>query len=292
MQSQLSLRVSKAREVKEDVKANPDSACKQDDMTTRPPLHTLHPRRYFDASPTWFAWNKLTAHDVHALRTEPGFEGQNIYFYRNHPIRYVRLVGLIVGIDVVAGGKYILLALDDGSGACITVKITRREVKKNDDGVAELLSSTTVDNLTVHSDFALPTILIDDQAVDIGTVLRCNGTLSSFRNVRQLELLRVWIVKDTAREAEAWADAAKWKQEVLSKPWVLTKAQRDEIDENTRKEEKSERERVRRKREWQAKYGEKRRVQQEKREAKRKAEEVKLNMGALKGSHVIAAPWE
>jgi len=37
---------------------------------------SIYPKRYFDASRTWFEWNKVTAKDVFALREERGFEGR------------------------------------------------------------------------------------------------------------------------------------------------------------------------------------------------------------------------
>lgn len=40
---------------------------------------TIYPKRYFDASRTWFEWNKVTAKDVFALREERGFEGEQHY---------------------------------------------------------------------------------------------------------------------------------------------------------------------------------------------------------------------
>lgn len=38
-------------------------------------MNTIYPAYSFRASPTYFAWVKLTCADIHALRSEPGFEG-------------------------------------------------------------------------------------------------------------------------------------------------------------------------------------------------------------------------
>jgi hypothetical protein len=38
--------------------------------------HSIYPAYTFSASPTWFAWVKLTAADIHGLRTEPAFHGK------------------------------------------------------------------------------------------------------------------------------------------------------------------------------------------------------------------------
>jgi hypothetical protein len=46
-------------------------------MTTQPlPEFQIYPAYTFRASPTFFAWVKLTAADIHQLRTEKGFEGR------------------------------------------------------------------------------------------------------------------------------------------------------------------------------------------------------------------------
>lgn len=243
--------------------------------------YEIYPRRYFDASPTWFAWNNLTAQDVVNLRTQPGFEGQQIYFHLNHPIKFVRLVGLVVDIEVKAG-KYIVISLDDGSGSCLEVKTSFRQVKEDDR--AKYPSNTIVDNFDVHVRLGLPTLHIDKQAVEIGDVIKVKGTIDTFRNTRQLKLERISTVKDTSAEVRAWTETANWKRDVLSKPWVLTKEKRDEIDGQIRRDEVKQRERTKKRRAYDEQYAEQKKRKLEKVEAKRKHSEEKYNAGALSGS--------
>lgn len=246
--------------------------------------YEIYPKRYFDASPTWFAWNNLTATDVNSLRTEPGFEGQQIYFHLNHPIRFVRLVGLLVDVEIKAG-KFILLSLDDSSGACVEIKTTIRKVKEDDH--AEYPSNTLVDNLDVLTSLGVPTVYINKQTADIGTVIKAKGTLDTFRNTRQLKLERIWTVKDTNEEAKAWSETASWKQDVLAKPWVISREKRGEIDEEIRQNELKERERSKKRKAFDARHAEKKRQKLEKAELKRKREEQKYDAGALKGSNIV-----
>lgn len=253
---------------------------------TRPSGLQIYSRRYFDASPTWFQWNRLLANDVHGLREEYGFEGQNIYFHLNNPIRYVRLVGLVVDIEIKSN-KYILITLDDSSGSCIEVKTQFRNIKEDDH--AEYPSNTDVDNVDVHISLGIPAILINKESIDIGTVVKVKGTIDSFRRTRQLKLERAWTVKDTNEEAKAWSETAQWHRDVLSQPWVLTKAQRDEIDEQIAKDAVKDREMSRKRKVWDAKYAEKKKRHLEKHESRRKREEERLNAGALPGSNVIPA---
>ena len=269
----------------------------------------IYPKRYFDKSPTWFAWNRITAADIYALRTERGFQGQNVYFHLNHPIRFVRLVGVVIGLESVANGKYTLLTLDDASGKCIEVKIVRRQTiaaemegaRIDGDDVLAFPSNTMVDNVDVFFDNmgGLPRVVIDSRVVvEVGMILRIKGTLDSFRNERQIELKLVRTIKDTNEESASWLDTAKWKRDVLSKPWVLTERDMREVDDLIREEDKRERDKQRKKREWAKKYEEKKRAfddkkkaHNEKKEAKREKQERQFNDGALDGSDVIPAPW-
>ncbi|KAK4972514.1 hypothetical protein LTR28_012438 [Elasticomyces elasticus] len=240
--------------------------------------HQIYPARYFTASPTWFTWNKLTAADIHALRTERGFEGQNVYFHLNHPIRFIRLVAPVVAIDDI-NPKYTILTLDDGSGATIEVKIVRLAAAVAQGSTRR--SNTEVDNTTIRSTLGTFEVLIDGAPVDIGTVIKAKCTISTFRQVRQLELQRVSVVRDTNEEARAWAELAEFKERVLAKPWSLTEQEMKEIDESIRAERSKEREREMKRKEVDAKNKEKRRRHDEKAERRRRREEVDMAVGAL-----------
>jgi len=258
-------------------------------MTARSPKPPIYPKRYWDASTTFINWNKLTALDIHnALHTEPGFGGQDIYFYGNHPIRFVRIVGLLV--DIETRGRYTILSVDDSSGACIDVKITSRPVKLGDEG--EYPSNTTIDNVDVKLEWGIPTLHLDFKPIVLGSALEFKGTISVFRATRQLDLKRLLPVPNTNAEAAAWVKTAKWKQNVLSRPWVLTQQERDAIDDKIRREERNERAKVKKRREWVARHGAERLRHEEKKEERRKRAEARMNVGALKGSEVIRAPWE
>ncbi|KAH9812969.1 Telomere regulation protein Stn1 [Teratosphaeria destructans] len=259
---------------------------KQHDMSKpkAPAGLSLYPARYFQAAPTWMHWNKLTAADVFNLKREPGFEGQEVYFHLNHPIQYIYLSGVLVEFDVVPGGKYALLTLDDGSGACIVAKIVNRPKAENDE--ADYPSNTLVDNVTVTFGIGSPSLTIDAKLVDVGDVIKVKGTISTFRKIRQIEVKRMSVVKDTNAEAHHWSDMAAWRRDVLSKPWVLSTPQRYGIDEKIRKAEKAERERGQKKKAMGAKFEEKRKRHEARYEAKRVELEKVMNAGALYGSNV------
>lgn len=211
--------------------------------------------------------------------------GQNIYFYLNHPIRFVRVVGVVVAIDDI-NLKYSALTLDDGSGATVELKIVR--TTSEEEGSKLPSSSTTVRNVNVISRFGVFEITVDHRNLDIGTVLKAKGTISEFRGVKQLELKRVQIVSSTDEEACAWGETAAFKAEVLSQHWRVTTAQHDKIKNKIKAEKKKAKEYEKRLRDYEtkkAKHDGMRATHQAQKEAKREArrrkEEAMMNSGAL-----------
>ncbi|KAM0801416.1 hypothetical protein BDR22DRAFT_820552 [Usnea florida] len=183
----------------------------------------FYPAYCFPLSPTHNTWARLTASDVHALRERTGFEGQNLYFHLNHPIKWIRLVGVIVALDIYPT-RWIAL-LDDSSGATIEITCGRpgptpttrnahstsmpdsaMEPKKND-ALTKGISATGR--------------AVDLSGVDIGTVVKVKGGVGSFRDVRQMLLERISIIRTTNEEVAAWAENSAFRREILSRPWVV-----------------------------------------------------------------------
>lgn len=235
-----------------------------------------YPAKYFDLSPTYFHWCKLTIADVHNLRQPAVFTGQDVHFYLNHPIRYVYVVGPITAIEDLSP-KTAMISLDDGSGACVDVKIPRTSP-----------TTTNIADVSILSSLGTFDILVRDTTLDIGTVAKVKATICYFRDTRQLELKRISVVKDTSEEAAAWEAAAVYKSDVLSTPWVLTDEQREEFDDKAREEVKAARVNEQRaviKLRLQARRREEKRrkkAEHERRvEFRRQAEERLMNQGAI-----------
>lgn len=123
------------------------------------------------------------------------FLGQNLYFYNNHPIKWVRLVGVIVAFDVYP--NRITMILDDSSGLNIEVfckkdictvtptidtsvdaygaiKLNRPLVQKDDEHVV------TTSEGKVNLDF-----------FNVGSVVKIKGGVSEFRGEKQVTLERI-----------------------------------------------------------------------------------------------------
>ncbi|PNS20285.1 CST complex subunit STN1 [Sphaceloma murrayae] len=219
--------------------------------------HAIPPAKYFGASPTYNQWCKLSIADaLYRLREAKGFEGkshhitssaqsvarfdghvgQNILFYLNHPIQYAYLVGIIVSIEVTSTGPAII-TLDDGTGACIDLVILR-------DKSSEVFGRTQTDRVTMGSSSGAigmildtKTLYLDDDLLQPGLVVKAKGTFSAYRGVRQINLKRLNILKDTAEELAAWEAETKFRTEVLSEPWILSTKQRQSIDAMNKQEE-------------------------------------------------------
>lgn len=212
--------------------------------------------------------------------------GQNVYFHLNHPVRFVYLVAPVVAIQDIPNTKYLILTLDDSSGSCIDAKIECKDPCKVD---PDSTSNTTVANLDINTPFNQDVeIKVDGQVVDIATVLKVKCTIGSFRGVKQLELKRCNIIKDTTEEVATWESMAQFKRDVLAKPWMLSAADRATLDAQLQQEALREQEEERRERRSQRAHqkreehrAEKRKAREQEKEQKRLAAEKKFNQGAL-----------
>ncbi|KAL8738637.1 MAG: hypothetical protein Q9181_000583 [Wetmoreana brouardii] len=195
--------------------------------------------------------------------------GQNLYFHLNHPIRWVRLVGVIVAFD--AYPNRVVMTLDDSSGS--TIEIFCRKETKDASAI-----DTTVDAygaIKLNGDFKQP----DDDltcttnegykvhlnGIDIGSVVKIKGGISEFRGEKQITLERIFLVRTTNEEGSAWTENAIFYRDILGKPWV--------VSEREQQQAKREAEGVKREREARKERKRRRKEREEQRERKAKGEE-------------------
>ncbi|KZN84956.1 CST complex subunit [Penicillium chrysogenum] len=177
----------------------------------------------------------MGAADVHRLRKSNDFVGQNIFFYNNHPIQFVSLVGIIVARTDIP--RRTILTLDDSSGATIDIAVLKKETPKpsttsqptptasseNPEWSSFTLTAPTATSLTQTTHITSKDHdEIDISALQPGTLVRVKGTLSMFRSRMQLHLERFWLVRDTNAEMQFLDARLRFLIEVLSVPWVLT----------------------------------------------------------------------
>ncbi|EAW14166.1 OB-fold domain-containing protein [Aspergillus clavatus NRRL 1] len=165
----------------------------------------FYPAFCFRASPTHFTWVKMAAVDVHRLKQRPGFEGQNIFFYHNHPIRFVSLLGLLVARTDVY--KRTILTLDDSSGATIEIAVLKADPPAPAITTAHLAATNKTE--------------LDISTLQPGTLVQVKGTLSMFRGAMQVQLERFAVIRDTNAEMRFLDLRCRYLVEVLAVPWRL-----------------------------------------------------------------------
>jgi len=183
-------------------------------------------------------------------------------------VRFVSLTAPIVAIEDIAS-KYVLLTLDDGSGATIVVKVTRLppDITKT----AECPSNTNVNNVNIRTELGIFDVVVDGQTLDIGSVVKVKCTIDEWKGTKQLELKRIRVINSTEEEIRTWEELVRWKRDVIGSPWFL----KGETLKNLEQEDRNER-----KKRW-----EKDRAREEKLKAhmiKRKEREARHKLYAKK----------
>ncbi|KAK7220987.1 hypothetical protein V2G26_008990 [Clonostachys chloroleuca] len=189
----------------------------------------IYPRYCFDLAPTHNKWCFLRAADIKRLKQPKDYQGQDYYFYKNLPIRWVRIVGLVVAIDDIP--KRRIFTIDDSSGVCLeaVLRITSPPA-----------GSTTIQAIKPDLSTAREMAQKKDQGadgagnqpqgpkspydgIDVGTILDIKGCLTTFRDEKQINVEKMQPVKSTMQEVSLWEKREKFRIDILSKPWTLSR---------------------------------------------------------------------
>lgn len=163
--------------------------------------------------------------------------GEGFFFHKNLPIKWVRIVGLVVAVDEWQGRR--VCTVDDSSGACIEASFKPSE-KPVDLTVGT--SSKANAQIPTVAGTAAPADPHDD--VQVGQMVDVKGRLDVFRGERKLDIVRVTLVKGTAQEISLWGKRADFQRTVLDEVWTL----RDRDIKRSRKEAERTEEEAQRKR--------------------------------------------
>ncbi|EZF32814.1 hypothetical protein H109_07475 [Trichophyton interdigitale MR816] len=191
---------------------------------------TFYPAYCYKASPTHFTWVKLSAVNVHHLTRRSGYEGQNIYFYKNHPIQFICLAGVIVSREEHV--RRTILTLDDSSGSNIEIICSKKQVELDSQPVkAETGAAVAAAGTTRVSEYITSTTkeALDIQSLVPGVIAKFKGTVITFRNIKQLHLERFVLLPDMAGEMRFWEERTRFLIDVLSVPWYLTSEQVEQL---------------------------------------------------------------
>ncbi|TGJ81895.1 hypothetical protein E0Z10_g6873 [Xylaria hypoxylon] len=199
-------------------------------MTTADPL-VYYPQYCFHLSPTINTWCPLRASDVAGLASRPGFEDIDVFFFLNHPIRWVRIIGVVVAIDHYYGHR--VYTIDDSTGQCIECAISTpnannekinhgdsRQVKTTRPPIVPANTTTVAHTSETRTTSTVPTAPspID---IDIGMVLDVKGSVQVFRDQMQIKIQKVTRVLSTNQEVNFWDKTRDFRRDMLSQPWIL-----------------------------------------------------------------------
>ncbi|RAH59594.1 hypothetical protein BO85DRAFT_476258 [Aspergillus piperis CBS 112811] len=173
----------------------------------------FYPAYCFKASPTHFTWVKMAAVDVLRLKRRPEFPDPKTYFYKNHPIQYISLLGIITSRTDLP--TLTILTIDDSSGATLDVVVQK--------AIPTLTISTSTPQSGMYNTHISPTtaLPLDITPYPPGTLAHVKGTVTTFRGVNQLQLERVFPVRDTNAEMRFVDQRSRCLVEVLDVPWRL-----------------------------------------------------------------------
>ncbi|KAL8392460.1 hypothetical protein RB595_002594 [Gaeumannomyces hyphopodioides] len=213
--------------------------------------HEIYPQYCFHKSPTITTWCRLRTSDIAKLWTPPGFEGQDVFFYNNHPIKWVRIAGVVVAVDEYPVNESTVkrvYTVDDSSG--INVECTAQLAAKPPQNIAldapsvKLVARQQRQQQEQQQQQLLQKSRFD---LDVGQVVEIRGGLKLHRTRHETRLqINIEKVKhlSTQHEVDFWKEAAKLHDETLSRPWVLEervlrrcrrKAEEDELRSKKKK---------------------------------------------------------
>lgn len=162
--------------------------------------------RFCKLSAVYKSWVPLYVADLYKLVRIPGFEHTDVRFWKNHPIRWIQLVGVITGVTIKS--SFIEANFDDGSGNAISLYI------KGD--AAELLNTNFEQNRC---------------DLDVCDLVKVKGSISvDHRGDLQFVVKGILRLLDTETEISAWQERNLYKAEVLERPWRLDSHQDKELE--------------------------------------------------------------
>ncbi|ROW03544.1 hypothetical protein VSDG_01464 [Cytospora chrysosperma] len=166
----------------------------------------IYPQYCFHLSETINKFCPLRSIDIESLTRHPGFEGQDVFFHLNHPVRWVRITGVVVAVDEF--GTRRIYTVDDSSGVCIECTVDLPKF-----GPSIKLDSK---EQPVTGKARVP------DEVDVGTLVDIRGGLTLFRGNKQIKIEKATIIRSTEQELVYWEKVQAFRLEVLDRAWRLT----------------------------------------------------------------------
>lgn len=179
-----------------------------------------------------------------------------LYHLDNHPVKWVRITGVVVAVDEFKGKR--VYTVDDSSGMCIECTAIAPPPPPTTDAptlpphlnqIASLMHVHTttkkpaddktkgdgkMSGLKGKEGKVVPSVLspaVPWEEVDVGTVVKVKGRVNNYWNTIQLEVIKIEVLRCTDQEVRCWNEVAAFKREVVNRPWVVS----EEEEERCRK---------------------------------------------------------
>ncbi|PKS11473.1 hypothetical protein jhhlp_003237 [Lomentospora prolificans] len=165
----------------------------------------IYPQYCFKKAPTHNVWCFLRSADIASLRSYREFPG--LHFYKQLPIKLVRIVGIIVAVDDQP--RYRVYTVDDSSGVNIECVL----YFKGDPSRPTKSSEPSVSRLPIPPEFT---------DFGVGCVVDVKGTISPFRHSRGFRIERMKHVPTTSAELLLWEKRHNFRADILDQPWCLS----------------------------------------------------------------------
>ena len=173
-------------------------------------------------------------------------------------MKWVRVTGVIVAVDEYAGKN--VYTVDDSSGMCIEcvcvapVPVLKKEgtdVSTHLDQIAKInqaLASTSASTSTMNTrttdlkwkgkalekEYGMeksgPSVqepVVPWADMDVGTVVKVKGRVSEYWKQKQIEVVKVEVMRCTDQEVRCWDEVMNFRRDVLSKLWVVGKEEEE-----------------------------------------------------------------
>lgn len=172
--------------------------------------------------------------------------GKEIYHLGNHPIKWVRLTGVIIAIDEFFARR--ILTIDDSSGMCIectcpaaSTDAASDHTHLNQASTSNLVTLTAEEPKVVRpaAQQTSPTVempLVPWLDVEVGRVVKVKGKPGTFREMKQVEIIKVEMLRATEQEVRCWNEVLAFRKQILSTPWVISQEEEKKCRKRASKE--------------------------------------------------------
>ncbi|KUJ21741.1 uncharacterized protein LY89DRAFT_681158 [Mollisia scopiformis] len=198
---------------------------------------TIYPDYCQSLSPTIGKWVPLSAIDVSGLRDVGVYcEQRKLYHFLNHPVKWVKITGVVVAIDEVREKKENkdkkIFTLDDSSGVCVEVTVPAPPVFEAPDAGKKHLGQLAKlqEGKGDKKEDSTPSTenpVVPWAEIDVGTVIKVKGRVNMWWKEFQVEGVKIEVVRGLDAEVRAWDEVREFRETVLGVPWVVGKEEEE-----------------------------------------------------------------